>query len=166
MTREEIAAALAKLGECYECGDASEVQMHHVVPKSKGGTMMVPLCLACHGVVHSRERMAISTLTAAALQHKKARGERVGAVPYGYAVAADGVMLVEDETEQEVIAVARELTAGGMSRRAVAEELSVLGYAPRSGGRWYAQQIQRMVSTMTAPRTTPQPTPRATTSGG
>lgn len=92
------------------------------------------------------EREAIGERTATALQHKKSRGERVGAVPYGYTVAADGVALVEDDTEQEVIAVARELVAAGLSLTKTAGELAARGFAPRSGGRWYAQQIKRMVA--------------------
>jgi DNA invertase Pin-like site-specific DNA recombinase len=104
------------------------------------------LVLNILGSVAQWEREAIGERTSAALQHKRARGERVGAVPYGYRVGADGVALEADPAEQEVITVARDLVAGGLSLNRVATELASRGYAPRSGGQWYATQIKRMVA--------------------
>jgi hypothetical protein len=40
------------LDRCFECGTIGPVDLHHVVPKSKGGTKMIPLCLSCHTKVH------------------------------------------------------------------------------------------------------------------
>src|ERR1017187_4356142 len=54
-----------------------------------------------HGLIRAR--------TCAALAAKRAHGERVGAVPFGFAVHADGVRLVVNEREQATIARAREL---------------------------------------------------------
>jgi len=51
---------------------------------------------------------------------KRARGERVGALPYGFALNADGVRLVAVEREQAAIARTRELRAVALSLRAVA----------------------------------------------
>lgn len=36
---------------CFECGAPKE-EMHHIVPKSKGGKKTIPLCIDCHGIVH------------------------------------------------------------------------------------------------------------------
>ena len=36
--------------ECYECGSKEDVQQHHVVAKSRGGTKTFPLCGYCHRV--------------------------------------------------------------------------------------------------------------------
>lgn len=36
---------------CFECGKPSE-EMHHVIPKSKGGKKTIPLCIECHGKAH------------------------------------------------------------------------------------------------------------------
>src|ERR1017187_4128243 len=54
-----------------------------------------------HGLIRAR--------TCAALAAKRALGDRVGAVPFGFAVHADGVRLVVNEREQATIARAREL---------------------------------------------------------
>lgn len=40
------------LDRCFECGTIGELDFHHVVPKCKGGTNMIPLCLLCHSKVH------------------------------------------------------------------------------------------------------------------
>lgn len=45
---------------CFECGAPKE-EMHHVVPKSKGGKKTLPLCIDCHGKAHdtSHRRLMI-----------------------------------------------------------------------------------------------------------
>jgi len=131
---------------CFECGEVRGLHNHHVVPRSLGGTKTIPLCERCHGLVHEKD-LRIGALTSRALQHKRSRGELVGGVPYGFRVAADGVALEADAGEQEVITVARELACGRRTLRKVCEELTARGYAPRSGGAWYPQQIKRMVAT-------------------
>ena len=80
------------------------------------------------------------------MQFKKAQGERVGAIPYGYDLAADGVTLTENAAEQEVMAQAKELHTGGMSLRKVAAELARRGFNSRNGGVFQSEQIRRMVA--------------------
>ena len=65
------------------------------------------------------ERGLIRARTKAALAAKAAKGERAGAVPYGFHVVADGVRLERDEAEQAVLAAVRELRASGLSHRAI-----------------------------------------------
>jgi len=91
------------------------------------------------------EREAIGERTSTALQHKKARGERVGSIPYGFALAADGVHLVELPAEQAVLAEARELRAEGLSLRKVAATLARRGFVSRTGRTFNATQINRMM---------------------
>ena len=73
----------------------------------------------------------IGARTRAALAVKKARGERVGSVPYGFRVGEDGV-LEPDGDEQETVELARRLRAGGLSLRAIDRELRAQGYLPRA----------------------------------
>jgi DNA invertase Pin-like site-specific DNA recombinase len=63
------------------------------------------------------ERELIRARTRAALGVKRARGERIGGVPYGFELALDGVHLVAVEAEQRTIARARELRAHVPPRR-------------------------------------------------
>ncbi len=97
-------------------------------------------------VLNEFERDQLAERTSGALQHKKAKGERVGAIPYGKALAADGVALVDVPAEQEVIAQARELRAGGLSLRKVAAILAERGFKARNGKVFEAAQVQRMVA--------------------
>ena len=91
------------------------------------------------------ERNLIGERTAAAMQHKKATGQRVGSIPYGYRLADNGSDLEAHPAEQAVIAAALELHAAGLSLRAVSAELSQRGFATRNGKEFAAPQIQRML---------------------
>lgn len=93
------------------------------------------------------ERDQISERTTMALQHKKAQGEKTGgAVPYGFALAADGINLVEHPAEQIVIRQAKELHESGLSLRHIAAKLDELGFTARNGQTFQATQIKRMVA--------------------
>ena len=41
--------------KCFECKTTEDVQEHHVVPASRGGTQTVPLCYSCHCLAHGRD---------------------------------------------------------------------------------------------------------------
>jgi len=131
--------------KCFDCGEEA-YHNHHVVPRSLGGTATVPLCASCHGKIHGRDMLLGKELCKAALGVKKARGERVGGVPYGFKVAADGVHLVADEAEQAVIARARELRATGMTLRMIVRKLELEGVRARNSKAFAATQINRMVA--------------------
>lgn len=90
------------------------------------------------------EREAIGERTSNALQHMKSQGKRVGAVPYGWTLAADAKSLTKDEFEQTVIARARELRATGASLRAIASILASQGMKTRNGRTFDPQQIARI----------------------
>jgi DNA invertase Pin-like site-specific DNA recombinase len=92
------------------------------------------------------EREAIGERTSVAMKHKASKGERVGAIPYGFALAADGVALVAVEAEQAVIVEAHTLRSAGLSLRAVATELARRGFVSRSGRVFDATQVSRMVA--------------------
>jgi DNA invertase Pin-like site-specific DNA recombinase len=93
------------------------------------------------------EREAIGERTAAAMAHKASVGEFCGGeAPYGYALAGDGVHLVEREDEQAVIAAARTLRAEGLSLRAIASALAKRGLLARTGKSFAAQQVARLVA--------------------
>ena len=60
--------------KCFECGDVKDIHFHHVVPKSKGGTMAIPLCPKCHGLVHNRNFLHHKELQKAGIERAKKRG--------------------------------------------------------------------------------------------
>lgn len=90
------------------------------------------------------ERLIIAMRTKAALAAKKARGERVGGVPYGW-TSVDG-KLVHVLSEQSAVRAAKALRARGASLNEIAEALDAKGRVNRSGGRFHPMQISRMVA--------------------
>ena len=78
------------------------------------------------------ERALIRQRTRAALAAKRARGERAGAVPFGYRLADDGARLVPEPDEKRVIARVRELRAAGRSLRGIVADLAGSGLVGRT----------------------------------
>jgi len=101
------------------------------------------------------ERALIVARTTAALRVKAARGERVGAVPYGKRLVDDGRRskasgaacgLAAHDGEQATIAAARELRDAGRTMRAIGAELDARGLRSRSGRPWQPMQIARVLA--------------------
>lgn len=92
------------------------------------------------------ERDLIAERTRAALGHKRARSERLGQIPYGQRLAADGRTLVPDAAELPVLAEVRRLRAAGGSLRGIAAELTRRGVPPKNGGtRWTHTSISQIL---------------------
>lgn len=106
------------------------------------GTMMRGIV----DVFAAYERDVIRARTRAALGVKKARGERVGEVTYGYRLAADGVRLEVDPAEQAVLSAVRELRAAGLSQRAIAGELTARRMLSRVGTPFRQTQVCRLLA--------------------
>jgi hypothetical protein len=101
----------------------------------------------------------------AALGELKIKGMKTGGdVPYGYRCAEDGKTLVEDEGEQEVIAIARRMRGAGKKLREIAEALRKKGKRTRDQQRFDPKQISRMLrpprpSSLEAPETSAERSP-------
>ena len=93
-------------------------------------------------------RNEIAQKTRDALQFKKAKGERVGSVPFGFRVAGDGVHLVPDEHEQRVLQTVKKLRQAGHSLRGIVQQLDKKGlHNRRTGtGTWHLTSIARIVT--------------------
>ena len=113
---------------------------------SAAGKMMVTMLLG----FAQMERDLASERTTAAMAHKRSKGERLGNIPYGYRLAADGVTLELDEAEQAIIAQARELREAGLSLRKVGQRLAERGLLPRSGGQWHAETVKAVLNAQVA----------------
>lgn len=93
------------------------------------------------------ERLLIGARTKAALRAKRARGERAGGIPFGFALAGDGKTLVPEAREQEVIGLVRALRADGMTFRDLARELHARGVRGRTGRPLGLKQLHAIAST-------------------
>ncbi len=94
------------------------------------------------------ERAVIRSRTRAALAVKKARGERVGGVPYGFRVG-EGKRLVPDGPEADAVTLARRLRGEGRSLREIGAALAAAGHVPRTGKRWHVAVLARLVGSVT-----------------
>jgi DNA invertase Pin-like site-specific DNA recombinase len=92
----------------------------------------------------SYERALIGARTKAALRVKKAKGQRVGAIPYGYRLAEDGKNLERAPGEQKVVKLVRRLRKQGKSLRHIAETLTRRGFETRTGGYWHVQTVSNI----------------------
>jgi DNA invertase Pin-like site-specific DNA recombinase len=93
------------------------------------------------------EREAIGERTRDAMAHKRANGVRVGTVPYGFRVAADGATLTPDASEQAILATSRALAAQHLSTRQIAARLNADGLLTRKGTPWRFQYVAAMLRT-------------------
>jgi site-specific DNA recombinase len=96
-------------------------------------------------VLSEFERDQVSERTTAALQHKKAKGERTGSIPYGFKLALDKVKLLKDKAEQAMIALCKELKEQGLSLRKIAAKLLEQGFKNRVGSGFNAQSIKNIL---------------------
>ncbi len=87
----------------------------------------------------------ISERTKMGMQHKKAKGERVGSIPFGSQLHADGVDLIPYPIEQEIIQIIRDLERDGLSLNKIANYLNKSEYEAR-GKKWYPQTIKRILA--------------------
>lgn len=132
----EISDRLAKRG-------ADLVSLSEKIDTTNAAGKMVFRMLA---VLSEFERDQVAERTKTALCHKKSKGERVGAIPYGFCLAEDGKTLQECGEEQQAIEKAKELKLSGMSLRQIANALQADGYKARNGHEFAAMQISRMLA--------------------
>jgi DNA invertase Pin-like site-specific DNA recombinase len=93
------------------------------------------------------ERSMIRARTRAALAMKKARGERVGGVPFGARLRDDGRGLVPNPGEREAIRLAHELRGQGLPLRTIAAQLAAAGHVSRGGRPFGPQSVANMLRT-------------------
>ncbi len=128
------------IAEKLDKGHADLVSLTERIDTTSAAGKLVFRILA---VLSEFERDLISERTSTALAHKRALGERISRyLPYGWDLADDGVRLVKNGAEQEVISRIRERRETGWSLRAIAAELNNRGIPVKQGGHWNHQSIR------------------------
>jgi site-specific DNA recombinase len=125
----------------------------HVVSAAGEGNGQAPADQFMRTVIDGAaqyERGLIRARTKAALAAKKARGECVGQVPYGF--VREGDRLVAVPSEQETIGRAVALAAEGRSQRGIGAQLAAEGRVSRTGRVFAAAQIARMLASVEGQR--------------
>lgn len=136
---------------CAVCARKGDLHKHHFVPRSLGGeddqTNILTLCSTCHNIIHSTSNLSsCRSATKRALARKKERGEKLGGdVPFGYALAEDGVTLEEDNDEQQTILLIKHMVVHDMaSFRGIASILNSEGRPTKRGCLWSGTQVSRI----------------------
>jgi site-specific DNA recombinase len=112
---------LAELLKRFERRGVSLVSVADALDtRSAAGRLVLNIMVS----VSQWEREAIGERTRDAMRHKRAKGERVGTVPFGYRPSADGVRLEVDDVEQAILSLVRDLSAKGLTPRQIAAELN------------------------------------------
>ncbi len=91
------------------------------------------------------ERDLVSERTRSALQYKKAQGERVGNIAYGYELDVDDKTLVKNKDEQRTLTLIVELRETGYSLRAIADRLNDASMTTRKGTAWKHQYVSSLL---------------------
>jgi len=105
-----------------------------------GRFMLTVLAASCE-----MERGQIRVRCNAGRRARKAEGKRIGEIPYGWNLAADGKTLVENPAEQIELALIYSMHDAGQSNRAIAAELNRRGIRAKKGGLWTHGQVQSVL---------------------
>lgn len=146
---DRLTRSVADLAELLKRFERRHVSLVSVADSLDTQTASGRLCLNVMMSVSQWEREAIGERTRDAMRHKKASGERVGTLPYGHQVAADGVSLESNAAEQNVIRLIGELAARGRSTRQIAADLNVRGLTTRRRTQWRFQYVARLLAATT-----------------
>lgn len=96
-------------------------------------------------VLNEFERDLVSERTKSALSHKKAQGQRVGQIPFGYDLASNGIDLIPNPAQLEAIELISDLRAAGLTYQAIADELTARGIPTQSGKqKWSTASIHKI----------------------
>jgi len=120
---DRLTRSVKDLAELLERFTRRGVSLVSVAESLDTGTAAGRLVLSIMAAVSQWEREAIGERTRDAMSHKKANGERVGTIPFGFRMGEDGLP-AEDAAEQNVLVRIRELKAAGRTVREIADELN------------------------------------------
>jgi DNA invertase Pin-like site-specific DNA recombinase len=138
---DRLTRSVKDLAELLEKFQRRGVALVSVAESLDTGSAAGRLVLNIMVSVSQWEREAIGERTKDAMRHKRSKGERVGTVPFGYRLAADGIELEADEAEQSILSRIQGMRAGGHTLRQIADELNRQGYTTRRGTAWRHQYV-------------------------
>ena len=135
--------------ECFECGATEELQEHHVVPKSRGGTKTVTLCYSCHMKAHGRDskgmrhnRLCKEGINKAIKKHGKCYwGNQRG---IGLDKAHQAHKTKSKQHDEKVGNLAIDMLEDGFSYGQISDKYNQLKIPTLRAGKWNKGSIYRM----------------------
>ena len=138
---DRLTRSVKDLAELLERFQRRGVSLVSVAESLDTGSAAGRLVINIMTAVSQWEREAIGERTRDAMHHKRANGERVGTVRFGYRLAMDGFHLEADPAEQGILVRIRELKAAGYTTRLIANEMNRQGFTTRRGTAWRFQYV-------------------------
>jgi len=143
---DRLTRSVQDLGALLDRFERRGVSLVSVSESLDTATAAGRLVLNVMGSVAQWEREVIGERTREALQIKKAKGERVGTVPFGSQLAADGSTLEEHKGERRILSAIRRLREKGHTLREIAEALNAKGWRTRTGAEWKIRKVHHLLS--------------------
>lgn len=143
---DRLTRSVKDLGELLETHFADRFDLLSVEDRFDTTTAAGRLCLNMIASISQWEREVIGERTSAALQHKIANGEHVGAPALGVDIV-DGAK-VENTEERAILDRIAELRATGASLRTIAATLTEEGFSTKRGGTWNSGTVCRYLKAM------------------
>ena len=142
---DRLTRSVKDLCELLERFERRGVSLVSVAESLDTGSAAGRLVLNIMTAVSQWEREAIGERTRDALRHKRSQGQRVGNIPFGSRLAADGQRLELDSAEQEALAEIRALRNNGGTLRGIAATLNHRSYRTRRGTPWRLESVARVL---------------------
>jgi site-specific DNA recombinase len=149
---DRLTRSVKDLCGLLELFEKRKVALISVAESLDTGSAAGRLVITIMGAVSQWEREAIGERTRDALRHKRANGERVGNIQFGFRLGADGKHVEPDPGEQAVLAEIRRLRQGGNSLRGIAAALNRRGLRTRRGSAWRLEHVARIQKQSRVPR--------------
>jgi DNA invertase Pin-like site-specific DNA recombinase len=140
---DRLTRSVKDLCGLLELFEKRKVALISVAEALDTGSAAGRLVITIMGAVSQWEREAIGERTRDALRHKRAQGQRVGNIAYGFRLAADQRHLEPDPAEQSALAEIRELRRRGLALRGIASALNAAGHRTRRGTEWRLESVAR-----------------------
>ncbi len=147
---DRLTRSVKDLGIIVELVEKYKANLISVQDSINTSTAGGRLVLNVLGSVAQWEREANGERVKAALSVKRAKGERLGAAPFGYELNKETQRLEENPQEQRIMAIMRELRASGLTLQRIADELTARGIRTKTGGKWYPTTIKNVIERQAA----------------
>ena len=142
---DRLTRSVKDLCGLLELFEKRKVALISVAESLDTGSAAGRLVITIMGAVSQWEREAIGERTRDALRHKRAKGERVGNIPFGSRLAPDGEHLEPDPAEQAALAEIRRLRSEGTTLRGIAAALNHRKFQTRRGTAWRLESVARVL---------------------
>jgi len=124
--------------------DEHDVELHTVEGQIDTSTPDGFMSFAMKAFLGEMERRQVKYRTRKAMEHKKARNQVVGSVPYGF--KREGNDLLPDLPEQAVIRIINTMYQSGKRLVEIVEHLNGRSITTREGKPWLPTQVKRLIA--------------------